>query len=364
MHGIVKTCSEIVRGTMVSEGRSSSDDHLQKRHPLSVDNRLNIDNSWPIQNMLTFTLRSRSPSRKSLSWASGVFAVLVFLLSPSLALAGDSTLSDIFSFTWPEETTLPDRLMIRGGYGYAFGATTTLQANGPAGSGSSLDFEDDLGGETSGNLGRADILFRFNSRHAVGGTWYKLNRDGDLTAQQDFNWDGLTFRAGAAVHTDFDIELFRLWYMWSFYRGEDLELAFSPGVYLARLEANIRGTLTVADTDGPLVMASAGTGNEDLTLPLPSFGLIGNYKITPRLTANVRGDGFYLAVDEWSGWMAEAYVGLDYRVLQNFSLGAAYDFFAVNVERDNTTQGWQVDNYWNIVYLYASLYFFDTPLSD
>ena len=62
--------------------------------------------------------------------------------------------------------------------------------------------------------------------------------------------------------------------------------------------------------------------------------------------------------------MTEAYVGLDYRVLKNFSLGAAYDFFFVNVERENTTKGWQVDNLWNIVYLYGSLYFFDTPLSD
>ena len=274
------------------------------------------------------------------------------------------SLSDIFSLTWPEDTKLPDRLMIRGGYGYAFGANTTLQANGPAGIGTELDFDRDLGGETTGSLGRADLLFRFNSRHAAGFTWYKLNRDGLVSNQTSFNWDGLTYRAGGAVQTTLNIELYRFWYMWSFYRGESLELAFSPGVYLARLQTSLAGTLTVADSAGAMATATARTKGQDLTLPLPSLGLIGNYAITPRLTANVRGDGFYLKVNEWSGWMTEAYVGLDYRVLKNFSLGAAYDFFLVNVKRDNTTQGWQVDNLWNIVYVYGSLYFFDTPLSD
>ena len=170
-------------------------------------------------------------------------------------------------------------------------------------------------------------FFRFNSRHAVGGTWYKLNRDGEATVQGDFNWDGLTYLAGGTITTNLDVELYRLWYMWSFYRGEKLELAFSPGVYVARLETSINGTLTVADTAGGGATASAGTGTEDLTLPLPSLGLIGNYNITPRLTANVRGDGFYLQVDEIKGWMGEVYVGMDYRVFKNFSLGAAYNFF-------------------------------------
>ena len=152
--------------------------------------------------------------------------------------------------------------------------------------------------------------------------------------------------------------------MWSFYRGEKLEVAISPGVYVANVDASLTGTLTVADTAGAMATASAGTGIEDLTLPLPSLGLIMNYNLTPRLTANVRGDGFYLEVGEYKGFMTEAYVGLDYRIFKNFSLGAAYDFFAVNVERNATRKGWKVDNLWHLVYLYGSLYFFDTPISD
>ena len=216
---------------------------------------------------------------KLVVWVLSFSAVLFFSLGPHPAWAGEMSLSDIFSLTWPEDTKLPDRLMIRGGYGYVFGANTTIQANGPAGIGTELDFDRDLGGETTGSLGRADMLFRFNSRHAAGFTWYKLNRDGLVSNQTSFNWDGLTYRAGGSVQTTLNIELYRFWYMWSFYRGESLELAFSPGVYLARLQTSLAGTLTVADSAGAMATATARTKGQDLTLPLPSLGLIGNYAI-------------------------------------------------------------------------------------
>ena len=338
--------------------------NIRKPESLASCDVLNIYNLWLHRKKLKFTLLCRPLARKAVDRVIYFAVVLLFLLPPSLAWAGDSILSDIFSLRWPQETKLPDRLMIRGGYGHVFGANTTLRANGPAGIGSTIDFEDTLGGETNGNLGRADVLFRFNSNHAVGGTWYKLSRDGKRTIQRDFNWEGLTYRAGASVTSNLDIELYRLWYMWSFYRSKKMEVAISPGVYVANIEASLTGTLTVADTAGAMATATAGTGIEDLTLPLPSLGLIMNYNITPRLTANVRGDGFYLSVGEYKGFMSEAYLGMDYRVLKNFSVGAAYDFFAVNVERSGNTKGWEVENFWHLVYLYGSLYFFDTPLSQ
>ena len=337
---------------------------MRKRDSGNSYDRLKRDNPCTIQNILKGALLGRPLARKTVDRLVCVTLVLFFILPSSLAWAGENTLSDIFSLTWPQETNLPDRLMIRGGYGYVFGANTTLRANGPAGIGTTIDFEDTLGGETNGSLGRADLLFRFNSTHATGFTWYKLSRDGKRTIQRDFNWEGLTYRAGASVTSNLDIELYRLWYMWSFYRSKKMELAISPGVYVADIDASLTGTLTVADTAGAMAAASAGTGIEDLTLPLPSLGLIMNYHITPRLTANVRGDGFYLEVGEYKGFMSEAYLGLDYRVLKNFSLGAAYDFFAVNVERSGNTKGWEVDNFWHLVYLYGSLYFFDTPMSE
>ena len=338
--------------------------NLMKRGFFDSRDRVNFYNSFTIQNNLDITSLRRSLARKVIGRVVCVIVVLLVLLGPGFAWGGDSTLSDILSLTWPDETNLPDRLMVRGGYGYVFGANTTLRANGPAGIGTTIDFENTLGGETEGSLGRADLLFRFNSNHATGFTWYKLSRNGIRTIQQDFNWEGLTYRAGASVTSNLDIELYRLWYMWSFYRGEKMEVAISPGVYVAKVDASLTGTLTVADTAGAMVAASAGTGIEDLTLPLPSLGLIMNYNLTPRLTANVRGDGFYLKVGEYEGFMSEAYLGLDYRILKNFSLGAAYDFFAVNVQRNATTKGWKVDNFWHLVYLYGSLYFFDTPLSQ
>ena len=111
--------------------------NIWKRNSLVSWEKLKRYKPWPIHQILRFAFLDQPLARKPVAWSVCFFVVFLFSLGPNLAWAGDSTLSDIFSLTWPEETKLPDRLTIRGGYGHVFNATTTVQSNGPAGSGSS-----------------------------------------------------------------------------------------------------------------------------------------------------------------------------------------------------------------------------------
>ena len=81
------------------------------------------------------------------------------------------------------DTKLSDKLMIRGGWAYVFGATTNVTANGPLlGVGTNIDFTKTLGGDSSTDAFRIDTLYRFNDRHAIGFSWYRVGLGGDKSS--------------------------------------------------------------------------------------------------------------------------------------------------------------------------------------
>jgi len=257
---------------------------------------------------------------------------------------------------------LPDRFMIRGGYLYVFGADTNVIANGPAGFGANINFNRTLGGETTYNGFRADAAFRFNERHSLGFSYYRVLRNANRTISDDLTVENITVAAGAYVTSSLNFDLWRLFYNYSFYRNEKVELGLSPSVYMARMRFNVAGTASCSGTlpsctGQPVV---AGFASEQLTVPLPSLGGYLNYHITPKLMSQVRLDWFYLAVGEnFTGGMLEFYAGLEYRLVKHFGLVASYDRLQANVDlnKANSDSGFSLNNSWNMFFMYGALYF-------
>jgi hypothetical protein len=131
----------------------------------------------------------------------------------------------------------------------------------------------------------------------------------------------------------------------------------SPGMYFGDFEAKFEGTLIIdPGTDNPISRRS--TVREALFAPLPTVGLSVDYKIFPRLMANLRADFFYVDIDEIEGGMTELVVGLEYRVFKHFAVGAAYNRFWLNVDyKPGKSDGWEIDAAWNGGFFYGALYF-------
>jgi hypothetical protein len=265
--------------------------------------------------------------------------------------------------TGPPE--LPDRFMIRGGYLFVFGADTDIQLNGQRGVGSVIDFNRTLGGTTDYSGFRIDSMYRFNDRHSLGISYYRVLRDGTRTISNDLNVKDTTFTAGANVTSSLNFDLWRLIYNYSFYRNDKVELGISPSLYMLRLKFGIAGDATcssnnTATTNCAGQPTSFGTATEKLTVPLPSLGGYLNYHITPKLLSQARFDWFYLKVgNAFEGSMFEFYAGLEYRLFTHFSLGASYDRLQANVDLHKATNssGVGINNAWNTVFLYGALYF-------
>ena len=263
-----------------------------------------------------------------------------------------------------EAPELPDRFMIRGGYLFVFGAETDIQLNGQRGLGSTIDFNRTLGGATDYSGFRIDAAYRFNDRHSLGVSYYRVLRDGNRTISTDLNVRDTTFAAGANVNSSLNFDLWRLIYNYSFYRNDKVELGISPSLYMLRLRTNIAGDFTCSSNNTSTNCAgqstSSGSATDNLTVPLPSLGGYLNYHITPKLLSQARFDWFYLKVgDAFEGSMFEFYAGLEYRLFTHFSLGASYDRLQANVDlhKQTSPSGVAINNAWNTVFLYGALYF-------
>jgi hypothetical protein len=271
-----------------------------------------------------------------------VLALGVLCERPSVVCAEEAT---------PSEPT--DKLMIRGGWAYVFGATANVSIGGPVlGVGANVDLTKTLGVDNSTDAFRLDGLYRFNDRHAVGLSWYRVGLSGDKSLNQDILINDQTVGAGTSTQTGLNFRIYRLLYNYSFYHNDKVELAVSPGLYMMRTTFNFSAQGIINNVPGTSTVV-----NEQLTIPLPSIGLIANYNITPKLQFQSRYDFFYLTVGDYTGTMFELYAGLEYRLFKHFAMGAAYDRLTAGLSGSGE-QGFNVNFGYNLAYVYATLYAF------
>lgn len=260
-----------------------------------------------------------------------------------------------------EETTtqeFPERLKLFGGYQMLFGVDAKFRLDGSqTGLGSTVDFHDDIGGDQDDNMIRAGGVFRFNQHHAIAFSWYDMNLRGNRTIDDSLQIDDTIFLANGNVTGKIDLTLYRFFYNWSFYRSDQAELIFSPGMYFGDFEAKFSGAATI-DPGITNPITKKGSVQEKLFAPLPTIGLSVEYKILPRLTANIRTDFFYVNINDIEGSMAELFVGLEYRLFKHFSVGVAYDRLIINLDyKSGKSNGWELDAAWNGALFYGALYF-------
>ena len=256
---------------------------------------------------------------------------------------------------------LPERFMLRGGWGYVFNADTTFSINGPSGLGTSVNFAKDLGGQREDNFWRIDSLYRFNDKHSVGFSYYDVRRTGTKQLDADLLINDITYTVGGVAQSTLEMQMYRLFYNYSFHHDEKVELAGSVGLYLANIRTAFSSNLTctggtTCGSSGVTLTPNASSSN--LLTPLPTIGFLVNYNFTPRLQAQARFDWFYVETGSFKGAMNEVYLGLEYRVFTHFSLGTAFDRLQVNLKYDpDSGNGYRVENDWNILYVYGALYF-------
>ena len=241
----------------------------------------------------------------------------------------------------------PDKIMIRiGGY-FVDDANTTVSFNtGVAGLGTMIDYQKTLGGEDNDTVPRLDFYYRFNPRHRIDFTAFSIDRKGERILDQTIEIDGTIYNINESIKSDLKYTVYKLGYSYSFYHSPKTELSLSAGLNMTSYDFKI-------DSSTSGTSESAG-----VTVPLPVIGLRLGYAITPRWYVRYVSEAFFVDIeDKFKGGLVNYEINTEYKIFNNFSLGAGVARLGVNAEIDDDDWRGTVNDGFRGLQVFGTLYF-------
>jgi hypothetical protein len=233
--------------------------------------------------------------------------------------------------SWAENPTSQDtpweKFSLSAGY---FISNVETDISLGSGLGLTVNLEDLLGFDSTNSVFRIDALWRFteNRRHRLDLTWFSFRRDGSVTIGRDFTikddeGNEITIPTGSRVESNFDLDIYRGRYSYSFFQDDRMDLAFAIGAYVMPIDAGIRSSgLFNADE------------SETFTAPLPTLGLRADFAITPKWFLRSNFEIFYLEINEFTGTLYETNIAIEYIPWKHFGFGLAGNVFNLSIEAD------------------------------
>ena len=229
----------------------------------------------------------------------------LFLLAPAWSFA-QSELDDRFSISLGAFITDRD--------------TDTRLDSDVLGKGTEIDFEDDLGLDSSDTVFRLDGHYRFNQKHRLNFSVFDLSRHSSAAIQRDIQYGDEIFLIDTVVKADFDIRIYRLAYTYSIMQRDNGYLGVTFGAHTA---------------DSKIGLAEQDLGQSEIseiTAPLPVLGLKGEYEFSDRLTLSATGEFFAVEFDNVDGSLIDLYLGIDYQVIEHVAVGLGFNSVRIDVD--------------------------------
>ena len=227
-----------------------------------------------------------------------------------------------------------------------------LRVDGTAGPNDGIDFDETL------NLGKADEVFSGELAWRYRGNWsflaqyFKSSDSTSRTLSEDIEWRNVVFGAGTGARVGTDLSLTRLFVGRQFNTSSRRhDVGIGGGIHWLSIGAFIEGTIIVNGNGQSARRSVSGEA------PLPNLGAWYRYSISPRWAFRARYDLLDASVGDYDGLLMNAAVGLNYKLLENFGIGVAYNYFELDVEVDRSSWRGKVETIYDGAYIYASAYF-------
>jgi len=197
-----------------------------------------------------------------------------------------------------------------------------LDSNTRSGSGTDIDLEDDLGLERYMTVARLSGYLWITERQRIDFSLFDLSREASKTLQKDIVLGDQTFTVDADVDTLNELKIYKVDYTFAALNRDHGFLGIVAGLYVAR--AGVRVSEPARGT----------AESEQLTAPLPVFGLRGEYVFGGRFTLRGASELFSIATGGVDGRLHDSYVGVDYSFGKRFALGVAYNDVSMKVSAE------------------------------
>ena len=130
----------------------------------------------------------------------------------------------------------------------------------------------------------------------------------------------MLYAIDTVVESDFNLDIYKAAYTYSFLNSENGYMGATLGVYVADVSIGL--------AEQNLSQAEVG----DLTAPLPVIGLRGQHNFSDRWTVRAAAELFFIEADNVDGSLVDVFIGIDYAVLDHLSIGAGFNDVNINVD--------------------------------
>jgi len=201
-----------------------------------------------------------------------------------------------------------------------------------------LDIENELGLQEGKFVGWGGAKWRISRRNSLELEYFALNRDGlvDLFPEPVEVGD-LVIESGS-ISTAFDVAVTRLTYGFSLKRSERSDLQAKAGLHIADMSIGLQLAGAVCDRRLGESPPGCPTGQappletEEVTAPLPHFGLSWAYALSPTIMTEVRAMGFAIEVNDVDGGLIEVSGDVFWQPWDNLGLGLGLRYFDLSVK--------------------------------
>jgi len=223
-----------------------------------------------------------------------------------------------------------------GGFFQKFDTNVTIDRSDGS-PGTEVNLEDVLGQDAHKTSLRLGGYWRFGPHGNLQFGYRGWHRTNEHVIDRDINIGDTTYHAGANVSTDNRVDVFQLYYGYSFVNNGQLELGAELGLsgYYTKISFEASGSFT-----GPGGTTSGTTGNEgtNFLAPVPGIGGYVKYTILPRFFVNAAVRGLpTVTISGYSGSMVDVTAGLDYFFTKNIGIGASYEYTKITFKNENLT---------------------------
>jgi hypothetical protein len=217
--------------------------------------------------------------------------------------------------------------------GFISYTNSELRLDSPTlGIGTVVDLEDALGLDSDVSSYRLDGLYRLGSsrRHQVEVHYYVSDRDGSKVTDRALQIGDLVIPAGTGVTSNLDMWFLNVDYSYAFLQDDRVRLAGAIGLHTTNIDFSIA--------------TSGGSVEEEaITAPLPVVGVRGEVVLTERWRMKGSVDLFYLEYDNFTGGLADTFLGVEYLPTKHVGFGLGINSVRLKVEADSDDTDYPVD---------------------
>ncbi|HUM03515.1 MAG TPA: hypothetical protein VL084_14590 [Thermoanaerobaculia bacterium] len=278
--------------------------------------------------------------------ASVVLMVCLFVVSPAAAQ---------FSQSYLTARGMEERFRLDiGGFFQKFDTTVTIDRSDGS-PGTEVNLEDVFGQNAHQTNLRLDGYWRFGPHGLLLFAYRGWHRTNEHVLDRDIDIGDTTYHAGANVSVNNRVNVFQIYYGYSFWNTGTFELGAQLGIsgYYTKLAFSASANVT-----GPGGSASTTTGNEDTNFlaPVPGIGGYFRYTFFQRFFGFATVKGLpTVTISGYSGSMIDVTAGLDYFFTKNIGLGAGYEYSKITYKDANLTPRVGVDYKYSGPLVYVSL---------